>query len=288
MKRSALTLLIVLFMAATAGAEGEAAYRQTQNVIYAEVEGVGLLMDVFAPARDAAAAKGLGIVCVISGAWKSDRGMVEAYQKIGIIDILCAHGYTVFAVRPGTYTSFTAEQMIAHINLAIRYVKSHAAEYGINPGRLGLTGTSAGGHLACLAATHSEADTAVQAVAVICPATDFLDFGGEKYGLGLMEWRLAFQGGDAGRTEQEKEAAAKSISPMYHVKPGLPPFLLIHGDADSLIPTEQSTRFAAALQAAGNSADLIIKPGGDHSWPTIKEEIEKLAKWFDTKLATGK
>jgi dipeptidyl aminopeptidase/acylaminoacyl peptidase len=99
-----------------------------------------------------------------------------------------------------------------------------------------------------------------------------------------MEWRLAFQGGDAGRSEQQKEEAAKSISPMYHVKPGLPPFLLIHGDADSLIPIEQSTRFAAALQAAGNSADLIIKKGGDHSWPTIKEEIEKLALWFDEKL----
>lgn len=285
MKRTALRLLLVLLMAATAGAEGEAVYRQTQNVIYGEAEGVGLLMDVFAPEHEGGAGDGLGIVCVISGAWKSDRGMVEAYQKIGIIDILCAHGYTVFAVRPGTYTSFTAEQMLEHINLGIRYVKSHAAEYDINVGRLGLTGTSAGGHLACLAATHCEADTAVQAVAVICPATDFLDFGGEKYGLGLMEWRLAFQGGAAGRSEQEKEAAAKSISPMYHVKPGLPPFLLIHGDADSLIPTEQSTRFATALQAAGNSADLIIKPGGDHSWPTIKEEIEKLAAWFDAKLA---
>jgi len=289
-KRTALRLLFVLFAvavaAATAGAERDAVYRQTQNVIYAEVEGVGLLMDVFAPARDAGAGKGLGIICVISGAWKSDRGMVEAYQKIGLIDILCAHGYTVFAVRPETYTSFTAEQMIDHINLGIRYVKTHAAEYGIDTERLGLTGTSAGGHLACLAATRSKPDTAVQAVAVICPATDFLDFGGEKYGLGLMEWRLAFQGGAAGRSEQEKEAAAKSISPMYHVKPGLPPFLLIHGDADSLIPTEQSTRFVAALQAAGNSADLIIKQGGDHSWPTIKEEIEKLAQWFDAKLVS--
>ena len=292
MKKNASCLLLALLAAAAAVAAAEAVYVQTQNVIYAEVESVGLLMDVFAPAQEGGAGKGLGIICVISGAWKSGRGMVEAYQKIGIIDILCAHGYTVFAVRPGAYTSFTAEQMLEHINLGIRYVKSHAAEYAIDAGRLGLTGASAGGHLACLAATRSEPatrfepDTAVQAVAVICPATDFLDFGGEKYGLGLMEWRLAFQGGAAGRSEQEKEAAAKSISPMYHVKPGLPPFLLIHGDADSLIPTEQSTRFVAALQAAGNSADLIIKPGGDHSWPTIKEEIEKLAQWFDAKLVS--
>ena len=57
---------------------------------------------------------------------------------------------------------------------------------------------------------------------------------------------------------------------------------------DVALARRQHAEYRAALQAAGNSADIIIKKGGDHSWPTIKEEIEKLAEWFDTKLPNGK
>ena len=290
-------VLVMLILGVSVGAEDDKPYRQTLNVVYAELEGVGLLMDVFAPTQSNGAGQGIGIVCVTSGAWTSDRGMVEAHQKIGFFDVLCRHGYTVFAVRPGSLTSFTAEQMLAHTGIGIRYVKAHAAEYGIDPERLGLAGVSAGGHLACLAATRAEPgdpnakdplakfDTRVRAVGVLCPATDFFDWNGKKYGLDLMDWRLAFRDGAAGKTEEQKEVAAKAISPFYHVKSGLPPFLLIHGGADSLIPVQQSMKLATALQDAGNSAEIIIKEGGDHSWPTIREEIDKMADWFDARLS---
>lgn len=290
------TVLTLLTLGLPAVAENEASCRQTQNVLYGEMDGVGLLMDVFAPAQPDGPGHGLGLVCVTSGAWKSDRGMMEAHQRIGIIDVPCSHGYTVFAVRPGSLSGFTAMQMLAHVKTGIRYVKGHASDYGIDADRLGLTGASAGGHLALLAGMCVEPPnpgaedaldrlgTAVKAVGVFCPATDFLDWNGKKYGLNLMEWRLVFCDGAAGKTETQKEEAAKAISPLYQVKAGLPPFLLVHGDADSVIPVQQSVKLVKALQDAGGSAEIIIKQGADHSWPTMREEFEKMAVWFDGKL----
>jgi acetyl esterase/lipase len=291
-------LFILTVFAGASGAQGETVYRQTYNVVYGESDGVGLLMDVFSPAHRDNSTKGLGIVCVTSGAWKSDRGMVDAHKKFGFFDVLCRRGYTVFAVRPGSLSLFTAEQMLAHIKTGIRYIKAHAAEYRIDPERMGLTGASAGGHLALLAATRAEQadpsaeepldrlDTQVRAAGVFCPATDFLDWDGKKYGLDLMQGQLVFRDGLVGKTDQQIEQAAKAISPFYQVRPGLPPFLLIHGDADSLIPIQQSKKFVEAVRKADGSAELIIKQGGDHSWPTVREEIEKLADWFDVKFGT--
>lgn len=127
--------------------------------------------------------------------------------------------------------------------------------------------------------------TQVRAVGVFCPATDFLDWDGKKYGLDLMQGQLVFRDGIAGKPEQQIEDAAKLISPVYQVRPGLPPFLLIHGDVDSLIPIQQSKKFADTVRKANGSAELIVKKGGDHSWPTVREEIEKLADWLDARLS---
>lgn len=291
-------LLLIGGMAFTFAAHGDAPppWRQTVNVVYDEVEGVALVMDVFVPITSGGPGAGRGVVCIVSGAWKSDRGMVEAHRTFGFFDVLCAHGYTVFAVRPGTYTLFTAEEMLNHIHSAIRFIKVRAREYAVDPSRLALVGASAGGHLACLAATRAQPaeagdgestmrpDTMVGAVGVFCPPTDFLDWDGERYGFNLMEGRLVFRDGLSGHTAEEIETAAKAISPVYHVTPGLPPFLLIHGDADSLVPFQQSLKLKARLEESGVPVELLVKEGGDHSWPTVREEVEKLAQWLDAHI----
>src|SRR6185295_5508120 len=97
-------------------------------------------------------------------------------------DILCRKGYTVFAIRPGSITKFSAPEMLANLNMGIRWVKEHSKEYGIDTERLGLMGASAGGHLACLAAVTADdgktdgakviSSTRVKAVAVFFPPTD--------------------------------------------------------------------------------------------------------------------
>jgi acetyl esterase/lipase len=253
-------------------------------------------MDVFVPNDPK---NGLAIVDVISGAWHSDRGKIRDHVRGQTFHILCGKGYTVFAVRPGSISRFSAPEMLAHVNLGIRWVKERAKEYAIDPDRLGLMGASAGGHLACMAAvTASTAsaegatlDTRVKAVAVFFPPTDFLDYGGRAIDVrsgdrfGEVVRKLALPEGLGSLTDDELAAKIRQISPARLVTADAPPFLLIHGDADPVVPLQQSAAMHAALEAAGVSAELIVKPGGSHPWPTIHEEVAVLADWFDGQLA---
>ena len=68
------------------------------------------------------------------------------------------------------------------------------------------------------------------------------------------------------------------------MKPGLPPFLIIHGTADFMVPIQQSRVMVAALQKADVPVKFIIKEGGGHPWPTIHEEVELMADWIDGQL----
>ena len=129
---------------------------------------------------------GLCVVDVISGAWHSDAGKLEDHRRAQVFEILCRHGYTVFALRPGSVTKFTATEMRDNVHRGIAWIRQHAPEYEVSPHRLCLMGASAGGHLACLTAlTASEAETTsgIAAVAVFFPPTDFLNYGGRRVDL---------------------------------------------------------------------------------------------------------
>jgi acetyl esterase/lipase len=278
----------------------ERPYVQHENVVYAEVHGIGLLMDVFTPVGER---NGLAVIDVMSGAWHSDRGKIRDHQRAQTFDILCGKGYTVFAIRPGSVTKFRVSEMLDHLNRGIRWVKSHAGDYRIDPGRLGLMGASAGGHLACLAAvtadtktdsqsTPNASSTRVKAVAVFFPPTDFLDYGGKMADvraddrLGELARALAFPHGAENLSDSEITHGLTQISPACLVTPQAPPFLLIHGDADPDVPLQQSERMVAALKQVGVPAELITKRGGGHPWPTIHEEVAVLADWFDRQLTS--
>ena len=283
---------------AAAAAAQETPYVQKENVVYGEVHGVGLLMDVFTPSGKG---NGLAVVDVISGAWYSDRGKIRDHLRAQTFDILCRKGYTVFAIRPGSVTKFSAPEMLANLNMGIRWVKDHAKDYGIDAERLGLMGASAGGHLACLAAVTAEngngdggkpaTSTHVKAAAVFFPPTDFLDYGGKATNLkgddrwGQLVRRLAIGSAVGNETAEEMTQKVTQISPARLVTPQAPPFLLIHGDADTVVPLQQSQVLLAALKKAGVPAELIIKSGGGHPWPTLHEEVQVIADWFDKQLA---
>jgi len=144
-----LIALVALALFAPFAAAADSAYTQTKNVVYAEVDGVGLVLDVFAPTGEA---NGLGMVDVASGAFYSDRGKIEDHRRARVYDIFCGKGYTVFAVRPGSITKFTLAEMSKNLKQGVAWVKDHATEYKIDPNKLGITGGSAGGHLASLVA----------------------------------------------------------------------------------------------------------------------------------------
>src|SRR5262245_483860 len=300
---SALLSLPIACLALAAAAQ-ETPYVQHENLVYGEVHGVGLLMDVFTPKGQS---NGLAVVDVISGAWNSDRGKIRDHLRAQTFDIFCRKGYTVFAIRPGSITKFSAPEMLANLNQGIRWVKEHSQEYGIDRDRLGLMGASAGGHLACLAAVTADeakspdgkatsggpvgaASTRVKAAAVFFPPTDFLNYGGKAVDaraddrMGEIVRRLAFPQGITNETQEDLNQKLTQISPARLVTPRAPPFLLIHGDADPVVPLQQSEAMLAALKGAGVPAELIVKKGGGHPWLTIPVEVRVLADWFDKQL----
>jgi acetyl esterase/lipase len=229
---------------------------------------------------------------VASGAWHSDRGKINDHKRAQMFDIFCGRGYTVFAVRPGSISRFSLADMAVNVKKGITWVKDHAEQYKIDPNRLALCGASAGGHLASLVAVTADDKTAVKAVGVFFPPTDFLDFRGMKVNENSSEDALAAvsrfvlpphtKTGNAAKMLE----TLKAVSPAHNVTSKAPPFLIIHGDKDPLVPLNQSERLLAALQANGVPAELIVKKGGAHPWPTIHEEVKVIADWLDKQLAS--
>src|SRR5262245_47318171 len=232
--RIARLVAICIGVTAATAAGQEAPYVQRENLVYGEVHGIGLLMDVFTPSGKS---NGLGVIDVISGSWYSDRGKIRDHQRAQTFDILCRKGYTVFAIRPGSISKFSAPEMLANLNTGIRWVKDHAKDYSIDAERLGLMGGSAGGHLACLAAVtaddgmaeggKSAASTHVKAVAVFFPPTDFRNWGGRATDLqgddrfGQLVRRLAVPPGGK-ETAEELIQKVTQISPARLVTPRTP------------------------------------------------------------------
>lgn len=275
-------------------------YEQHENIVYAETDGIGLVLDVFTPKANA---NGLGIIDIASGAWSSDRGKINDHKQAQMFDIFCKRGYTVFAIRPGSSSKFSVPEMLKNLKQGIRWVKSHADEYKINPDNLAITGASAGGHLACLCVVTAEDgnpdaknpadrfDTRVKAAAVFFPPTDFLNWGGKKMDpteakgpVAKMMAKLLFSEPLAEKKAEEIEAAVRSISPLHQVTGKEPPFLFIHGDADFMVPLQQSKSMVETLTKNNVPAELIIKKGGGHPWLTIHEEIGVAANWIDKHL----
>jgi len=288
LKHSVLACLLVC-MALTNASSGESSYEQHKNIVYAETDGIGLVLDVFVPKENK---NGLAIIDVASGAWHSDRSKIGDHKRAQIFEFMCQRGFVVFAVRPGSISKFSGKEMLSNLRTGIQWVKAHADEYGVAADNLGLIGASAGGHLASLVAVTADDNTRVAAVSVFFPPTDFLNYGSSTNGKGgnprinKLFPLMAFGAGDnSEKTDEELVAALKELSPFYHVSESAPPFLLFHGDADPAVPLEQSQKLQEALQEKGVSAQLIIKPGGGHPWPTIHEEVAVMADWFVEQLA---
>jgi acetyl esterase/lipase len=260
-------------------------------------------MDVFTPKEKA---NGAGVIFCVSGGFVSSKAAINP----GFLKEFLDRGYTVFAVVHGSQPKFTIPEILDDMHRAVRYIRANAAKYGVDPDRLGISGASAGGHLSLMQGTAPKpgnpqaADpverepSKVRAVACFFPPTDVLNYGKEGevcLGTGtLAAFRPPFDfwerdpktGSHVVITDEEKrKAIGRQISPVYHVSKDSAPALIIHGDADKLVPIQQAELIVARYKAAGVPCELVVKAGKDHGWPGIDKDFALLADWFDKQLA---
>ena len=286
-------LLLLSFSLAwlcAASAQTNLNFKRTEDVIYGRKAGTALTLDIFQPPNT----NGIGIALMVSGGWFSAHEAINPLFFKALLD----RGYTVFAVVHGSQPKFTITEIEPDIHRAIRFIRHNAAKYGVDPNRLGITGGSAGGHLSLTMAVkgakgNPEAkdpvdreSSEIQCVACFFPPTDFLNYskpGEDAVGVGtLKNFKAAF--GPLSDTEEGRQKLGHEISPIYFVHSNLPPILIMHGDADKLVPIYQSQTFVKRCQDLGNTAKLIEKPGKDHGWPEMLKDEEVFADWFDEYL----
>lgn len=294
LKLTGLVLLGLLVLAG--GAAGglwwyfSPAHELTLGVTYSSRRGDQLVLDVLKPRRP----NGYGVLVMVSGSWKSSREGIHP----AMVAPLLRRGYTVFAVHHGSQPEFTVMEIVEDVRRAVRFVRHHARAYGVNPDRLGVCGGSSGGHLSLMIATRGgpgrefapdpvdrESD-AVQAVAVFFPVTDLLNLGRstENPGDGGPPKSFVRAFGPESTNPAVWRVIGREVSPIYHIRSNLPPVLIVHGDADTLVPLEQSEWFVARARAAGGEVKLVVRPGKKHGWLTMLWDIRLFADWFDRHL----
>lgn len=267
-------------------AEETAAPTRVEDVIYGRKHGVALTLDVFKPAK----ATGVGVLWMVSGGWFSSHDSINPDLLKGFLD----RGQTVFAVVHGSQPKYAIPEILQDVHRATRFVRYHAKEYGVDPDRLGIAGGSAGGHLSLMQGAGGKdgdpqakdpverVSSRVQAVACFFPPTDFLNYGksGENALLGVLKsFRPAF--GPASQDAGELVGVLKPISPYSLLTRDMPPTLIIHGDADVLVPIQQSQLVMTKLEELGVPHKLVVREGKGHGWPTLGEDIPILAEWID-------
>jgi len=292
MKRLLYTALLGLALVYAPSVQSQAAppHTRTEDVIYGRKFGTALTLDVFQPASK----NGVAIFVVVSGGYFSDHNAINP----GFCRPLLEHGYTVFAVVHGSQPRFIIPEIEQDIHRAVRYVRHNAGRWGVDPNKFGITGASAGGHLSLTIGTQGRpgpADakdavdresSAVQAVACFFPPTDFLNW--SKPGEDWMDFgptrQFAPAFGPKGKTREGRQELGREISPINYVTSNMAPTLIMHGDADRLVPLYQSQRFAEKCKEAGAPFKLIVKPKADHGWPGMEQDLAVFADWFDRHL----
>lgn len=256
------------------------AQTKTRDVVYMRAGGAPFTMDVLEPARPNRAA----VVFVVSGGWISDDSMLKSFEP-DLEKVFVDRGFTVFAVVHGAQPRFKIADIVEQVRTAVRYVRAHAVDYGIDTNRVGVSGISTGGHLALMIA--GSPDSPVNAVAAIAPPTDLANWGKPKF-VFTDDPRLAMfvpaLGFDPKTPKEEVEALAKRLSPITYVNAKYPPTLIIHGDSDKVVPLEQAKAMDHALAQAGVEHELEVIPGGGHDDTTFGPGLMKALQWFKARL----
>lgn len=223
------------------------------------------------------------LIWVGGGAWKAST----PFRHIPCLSYFARQGFVVASIdyRVSGMDCFPAQ--IRDVKAAVRFLRLHAQEYGIDADRIAIMGDSAGGHLSALAGTSGDAETfgtedfpgiscKVQAVVDLYGPSDFFEMPGkDSPEIGAL-WQtpesLLFGGHISAR-----EDMAKAASPLTYIDKDTPPFLIFHGTEDSVVSIHQSELLYDALIKAGVEADLYELEGANHATPHfVQKRVQEL------------
>jgi len=246
------------------------------NIEYGEANGEKLLLDVYTPEQ--ATGPLPAVIMVHGGGWVS--GDKSDFKGDG----LARYGFVVFSVnyRLANNPADVYPAAYDDVQRSVRWVRAHAAEYNVDPKRVGAFGASAGGHLVALLGTtdtrdNSDPDLAAYSSRVNCVVdlfgpTDFdptLKASDEAHQIVLKF---------LGATPEDNPAVYTAASPINHIDAKTVPFLIFHGQDDPLVPVDQSQRFYNALIQNGTEAKLTIFPGEGHGFTKPADNLEMVTE----------
>lgn len=238
-----------------------------------------LTLDAFVPDGE-----GLFPACILVHGGGFTKGDKTSFIH-PLFEPLSRAGFTWFTINYRLAPQHCFPACVEDVETAIRWVKAHAAEFKADPARIALIGESAGGHLVSLAGARASEDTRVAAVVPFYAPHD-LELR-VRQSPAVPVWVEALFG-----LKELNDAAWETLraaSPVHQIRPGMPPYLLIHGTKDDKVPLEQSLKFQEKMQTAGNACDLIIIEGGAHGmggWEKIDPSYrDQLVAWLRHRLA---
>ena len=291
--RSHLVALSLLTLIATAGAtqstdsatwavEVSNDYRITPNVTYLVADGYEAKLDVIAPSPVSEPRPTL--LYIHGGGWVGGSKDTVFFRFLPYLE----KGWAVVNVEYRLARVALAPAAVEDARCALRWVKQNAATYGLDPDRIVVSGHSAGGHLS-LTTGMLPASAGYDRR---CPVTDPNGKGraatrDEEMGVAaIINWYGITDIGDLLEGENAKTYAvgwlgslpnrlevAKRLSPLSYIRPGLPPVLTLHGNADSIVPYDHGVRLHKALTKAGGVSQLHSIEGGDHGGFTDEESL---------------
>ena len=283
-----------------------------KNVVYGMYSGLALLLDVYRPAKPNRAA----IVAIQGSGWytamRYDAESIRSRSEvIEYAQRFAEAGYTVFVISHRSTPRFHYPAQIEDAQRAVRFVRFHAPEYGVDPARVGAWGSSSGGHLAGLLATQDGVGDAgdtdpvnrlsakVRAVVTLFAPSDLPAMFRQTARPGALTALMGFEylDGSARRAGTVRDNEFENVeyrraSPITYVTADDPPMLLMHGDQDVIAPLDQSEHMEKALSEAGVKVRLIKVSGGRHGEnfqlpkgdPRIREFLDEAVRWFDENL----
>ena len=201
-------------------------------------------------------------------------------------------GYAVASINYRLSQHAVFPSQIEDCKTAIRWLRAHAKTYNLNPSKIGVAGSSAGGHLVAMLGTAGEVkelegkagnldqSSQVQCVVDLYGPTDFSTMGGSHSEPNSPESRLI------GGPVTENKDKVQRASPMTYISKNCPPFLILHGDKDKVVAYAQSVVSLDALKKAGIDATLITVQEGGHGGPgfTTGENEKQIELFFEKHL----